>query len=1330
MMKYTPDFSSRFRILKGGKISLVVSALLSSGFIVSSSHAATVEIPSGTGMYSIDGSNPADDYHLASGNDLMITGTDTGIKVLTAPLSTNITNEATVSVSWVNGFNIGIYPDQGIASTGSIVNSGTVSVSSTNNTYGIFASRKTYGTITNNEIGTITAESTANAAAGAWIGNLYGSGALINNGTITADGSSYAHGIYVSGSMLGTITNSATGLIEATSTTDYARGIHFGSGMEAGSELINSGTIGADGNTKAYGINMYSSMHGSITNNQSGVIEARSTNDNAYGIYSSGKMENDSSIVNSGTIRATSTNSNAYGVNVGSQMYGMINNSGSIEANGITAKGISVGSLADDSSTQSVILNDTTGQINVTANGFGAGIQVTGAPAINGVDYYTMLNSSIENAGTISVTLNADVERANVTAYGIHVNPDDYKIKDSTITNSGTINVQSNFVAYEVGNVRLSGIEVANAEIDGLTITNSGAISIANAITGSYDRVYWNYTYVNGIKTDGSTATGLSIINSGSGDTNGIHIDTYSEATGINVETFDVANSNINTTITNSGTIDIKSDREAYGIRVDGEFDPSLYYMRGLQITNSGTISAVSRYSDAYGISASVLGSTYDGETNNTSFITNSGTISATSNGGNTAYGIRVGLMSDDSLITNSGTITAISLDNGGRAFGIDVNTMSGTSQITNTLGHTITVNGSERGVGIRVGQDMAQSSFINNAGTITVNSVSEANGMDISQMSGTTSIANTGTINVNNSDGESGYNATGITVWNADASAGITNSGTIRASVGGTMDQNGAIVDGVMSASAFSVYSAGSGTLFNLSNGKMYGNLKYMGTVNNYGTISLPHNANGDLSGTVGTFVNKSTGILEIGLQTDGTTTTHSQLQTNNATFENGSTISVNVLAASTNVALIQGTTLQDVVSASNSLTINGTLNVTDNSALLNFEHVVDGNTIDLNIVEGTTIFDSTVTGGGNTNTQSAATALQTINDDAVNHPAMSGYIAALNTLSTDAEVAHAVASTTPVSANASVTANTQIMNGVQGIVEMRQNSVMGGGMNSGDLSLSDKNLWVKLYGSRGTQDNKDGINGFDVKAYGFGMGADAEIAPKQRIGAAFFYTGAKVDVNNMPQTSDLKVYTAMLYGNLPMNVNTDFLYQAGYSWQKTESDRTILPTYDHAKADYTSTTASIDLKVMQTYKINSNIDVRPLIEGTYRYFTNPSYSESGAGAMNLHANKFTSSQFITSGGTIIDYKLDQDSKLITDLRLGYDWHHDAQTVTASYQGASGVNFTTNGIDNGGWQYDIGVGYETTKVLGGEFNFMYNYQGQGSSFDNHVVSAKYVYKF
>ncbi len=121
--------------------------------------------------------------------------------------------------------------------------------------------------------------------------------------------------------------------------------------------------------------------------------------------------------------------------------------------------------------------------------------------------------------------------------------------------------------------------------------------------------------------------------------------------------------------------------------------------------------------------------------------------------------------------------------------------------------------------------------------------------------------------------------------------------------------------------------------------------------------------------------------------------------------------------------------------------------------------------------------------------------------------------------------------------------------------------------------------------------------------------------------------------------------------------------------------------------------------------------------------------YNENGTGTAGaLPTEKFTSTQMIASAGAIADYKLNKESQLVASLRVGYDFHHDQQAVTSSYEG--GFNFVTEGIDNGGWQYDIGMGYETANILGGDINFMYNYQGQGSSFDNHVLSAKYVYKF
>lgn len=49
------------------------------------------------------------------------------------------------------------------------------------------------------------------------------------------------------------------------------------------------------------------------------------------------------------------------------------------------------------------------------------------------------------------------------------------------------------------------------------------------------------------------------------------------------------------------------------------------------------------------------------------------------------------------------------------------------------------------------------------------------------------------------------------------------------------------------------------------------------------------------------------------------------------------------------------------------------------------------------------------------------------------------------------------------------------------------------------------------------------------------------------KQIGAALFYTNANVDVNNISQSSNLDVFTTLVYGNVPVfDDKTRLLYQA----------------------------------------------------------------------------------------------------------------------------------------------------------------------------------------
>jgi outer membrane autotransporter protein len=640
------------------------------------------------------------------------------------------------------------------------------------------------------------------------------------------------------------------------------------------------------------------------------------------------------------------------------------------------------------------------------------------------------------------------------------------------------------------------------------------------------------------------------------------------------------------------------------------------------------------------------------------------------------------------------------------------------------TINGKIDITNTDDSIGIST-NNSTPGKIINN-GTINVKG-GKALGIKIVNHIG--KVINNGDIMVN-SYADYYHYSRGIKTNGSSSEASILNIGTISATKNGKAD-----------VSAFSIASLSPATIDN--QGILNGNIFTSGTLTNSGTISLPHNARQGNSSRIITFTNTSSGILEIGLQTDGTTTTHSQLSTNNATFEDGSTINVNVLSTSTNTELLVGETLEDVVSidsqlseikSSSNLTIVGKLNITDNSALLDFKRIInekDNNTIDLigvNARKKDNILAAIKLGSAGTNTQGAATALDSIQSQ--NNPQMNEVFSALNKLSSNEKVAKAVESTTPQTTAATVGAAGQISNGISGIVEQRQNVVMGGGLNSGDEMFSNKNSWVKTFGSFGSQDNVDGLNGFDVKAYGIGMGIDAEVKENQTLGFAFFYTNASVDVNNVSQTSDLDVFTTLVYGNAPIiDDKTKFLYQVGYAWQKTAGERDVF-TGDKASSKYTSKTASLDLKIVRDYKVNDKLLLQPMVSTTYRHFTNPEYSETGAGALNLNVQKFTSSELIASLGTMSYYKLDEKSKIIGNVNVGYDFHDRQQGVTSAYQGASTVTFDTTGIDNGRWSYEAGVGYERDINENSNINFSYNYQAQGSSFANNTISAKYVYKF
>jgi hypothetical protein len=322
-------------------------------------------------------------------------------------------------------------------------------------------------------------------------GSVGETGSIENSGTISvsAEASSYATvmGIHVDGDNEGAIVNSGTIAIEAISTDYYATGYGIkvdGSVSDTGT-IENSGTISvsAEGyyTASADGIYVREDNNGAIVNSGTIAVEAVSTDDYAtgYGIRVRGDVGTTGSIENTGTISVTAittdeSTASAYGVYIGDNLDGSFTNTGMIDVLAsaqntyyATAVGVYVGDDLNGSISNS-------GTISATAQG---GTDTASAVGV-WLDGDIGATGSLVNTGTITATAIGGTE-SDAEAYGIYL--EGTAISGSTITNSGTVNA---FANHEESTASAYGIYLDGTVEAGASVLNTGTINAtANAAT-------------------------------------------------------------------------------------------------------------------------------------------------------------------------------------------------------------------------------------------------------------------------------------------------------------------------------------------------------------------------------------------------------------------------------------------------------------------------------------------------------------------------------------------------------------------------------------------------------------------------------------------------------------------------------------------------------------------------------------------------------------------------------------------------------------------------------------------------------------------------------
>ena len=817
---------------------------------------------------------------------------------------------------------------------------------------------------------------------------------------------------------------------------------------------------------------------------------------------------------------------------------------------------------------------------------------------------------------------------------------------------------------------------------------------------------------------------------------------------GIKLSNLPDTNSSSATSLTNNAKIDLKStggdDVSQIGILVGEDiediYDLPTTKVNFLELTNNSDIT-ISTNSNDYAGAGGVLSSNIQG---NSKLINNKNIdVFAKSNGDATdAVGIFLGDFSGEIKNSKNASIKAVSEGNKESiAFGISAISSEDGSLVNEG---SINVSAKAKDVAFGVATEfwgwyendeysLLDGSF-SNSGTINAFAQSDkyavASGFSTDALVKNSTIINSGVISSNavSKDVKKAF-AYGL-VGSELVNSTITNSGTIEAKVNGKLNNQGFSLD----------YEDTSGsTITNEKTGKLYGNI-YLGDNGqfvNKGFVSLPYNANvlntiqylyddgtPEYTRKGGVYISNlvNSGTIEIGaFKNSNSKIENTQILTKNATFNAGSKLNVRVEAGSK--AFVKGDKLEQVISAANSLTIN---ELKVNSATLEFEEVevkpltTNSNVkyIDLVVSKVNAFEEAGNTQGNATNVSQVLNKLRT-------DPNLGSLVAKLDTLN-PADLNRALDTLTPTIAAAISNTSSQISTSVSNVVSSRNRL----GASSGDeMVLGNSTLWSKAYGSLGKQKEKDGINGFDLKTYGLGLGYENEYKDGQLLGTGLFYTNANVDINGVSQKTDVDAYSLALYGNNLLKDNkTTIYYQGAYTWQKNDSKRDLFDG-TQANAKFTTKILSLDLGVGHKININESLHMEPKLGVTYKHYSNPNYSETGSSA-NITTNKFTSSELLGNAELNMGYKINDFSKITALAGVGYDFKNDNNIVTSSFSAAPSNSFDTKGIDNGRWNYLAGLGYDVDVNNQNNINVSYNFQGEGSKYTNHGLALNYRYKF
>lgn len=404
-------------------------------------------------------------------------------------------------------------------------------------------------------------------------------------------------------------------------------------------------------------------------------------------------------------------------------------------------------------------------------------------------------------------------------------------------------------------------------------------------------------------------------------------------------------------------------------------------------------------------------------------------------------------------------------------------------------------------------------------------------------------------------------------------------------------------------------------------------------------------------------------------------------------------------------------------------------------NTMLLSFVQDTS-NKEDLVLRVGRTAMETKVEGRNN---RAAARVLDQIGNSAVD-PDIRALQTRLSAAKTSQALNDIVESITPDASGGAVMAVTNVANQTSTMVNGRLNDVRAGGSTGSGVatgnSWSDRHAWGQAFGATADQGKRGGVDGYDADTYGVMVGFDGDVSDAARLGLAFSYANTDVSGKDINRTSStIDSWQVSLYGDYEMGDDYFLNGQVAYIYNDIEGKRYNVGGLagNTANASYDSNQYVARAELGRDFFTGGRMIVTPSVSANYNYIDTGSYTETGAGGLNLR-NVSTDHMQMLEFGAHLMASMDLDDgnggSVMPQLHGGYryDVIGDRVKTTAALAGG-GAAFGTNGADPDQGTVNVGAGVRWSMQSDLELTAQYDYQTK-NHYKEHSGYVRAGYRF